>query len=111
MNKKMMCTMLAAAALGGSWAANAAPMTFDFTGNGNLCYYTGTGNASTCTVGQTFTGSVTMDLLANGPSGPDSSTNGTTVAYDAEGWVLSHFTINWGGNTFSPSAVPGNTMI
>jgi PEP-CTERM motif len=109
MKKKMLWTIVTAGTLAAPLAAYAAPVTYDFTGSGTLCRFTGTGSAMTCTYGETFTGSVMVDVLASGPNGPDGY-SGPTVAYDDNGWVDSHFAINWGGNTFGPGPVTGNTL-
>jgi hypothetical protein len=111
MKKKMLGMIMTAGTLAAPLVAYAAPVTYDFTGSGTVCNYTGTGNATACTSGQTFTGSVTFDVLASGPNGSDAYTNGSTVAYDADSWVQSDFTINWGSNTFNPDLVPNNTLI
>ena len=82
-------------------AAHAAPMTYDFAGIGSVCNY-----ASDASCALTFegaiTGSVTIDFLANGPSGPDSYTNGISLAYDHNGWLQSDFVIQWDGHSFNP---------
>jgi len=109
MKKKMLWMIMTAGTLATPLAAYAAPVTYDFTGSGTLCNFTGTGSAMACTYGQTFTGSVTVDVLAPGPSGGDGY-SGPTVAYDDNGWVQSDFTINWGANTFNPGPVTGNTL-
>ncbi len=99
---------LRAAALGACLitgaAAYAVPITYDFAGTGSVCTYA---NDASCasTYGGAFTGSITIDVLANGPGGADSFTNGSTLAYDYNGWLLSDFLIQWDGNSFNPGPV------
>lgn len=53
-----------------------------------------------------FTGTISIDVLAGGPSGPDGAVT-SNYAADQNGWVESHFLIQWAGNSFSPSPFPG----
>jgi hypothetical protein len=104
---KMRMTALATCLFSGV-AAHAVPVTYDFTGSGSVCTYaSNAGCASTYT--GAFTGSVTIDVLAAGPSGPDSYTDGSSMAYDFNGWAQTDFLIHWGGNSFNPSPVPAQT--
>jgi len=79
-------------------------LTYDFAGTGSVCTYA---SDATCasTYDGAFTGSVTIDVLASGPAGADSFTNGSSLAYDYNGWVQSDFLIEWGGNSFNPGDV------
>lgn len=102
-------TALVACLLTGA-AAHAVPVIYDFTGTGYICTY----EPSSCTEiyrGE-FTGTVVIDVLADGPSGPDSSVDESSAS-DYEGWVWSDFLIEWDGNVFDPSpdSVPGLTHI
>ena len=85
-------------------AAQAVPLTYDFAGTGSVCTYASDASCASTYEGA-FTGSVTIDVLANGPSGADSFTNGSTLAYDYEGWLQSDFLIQWDGNSFNPGPV------
>jgi PEP-CTERM motif-containing protein len=85
-------------------AAHAVPFTYDFAGFGSVCTYAGNASCAS-TYDGAFTGSITIDVLANGPSGADSFTNATTLAYDYSGWVQSDFLIQWGGHSFNPGPV------
>jgi hypothetical protein len=85
-------------------AAHAVPLTYDFTGTGAVCTYTSDARCVASYVGD-FTGSVTIDVLATGPSGADSYTNGSSLAYDYDGWLQSDFLIQWDGNSFNPGPV------
>ncbi len=85
--------------------AQAVPVTFDFTGTGFVCNYASDASCASRYDGA-FTGSITVDVLADGPSGPDSYTNGTTMAYDYNGWAQADFLIQWGSESFNPGAVP-----
>jgi hypothetical protein len=103
-----------------SVVANAVPVTYDFTGTGDLYTYTGTSNTSIHS-SQTYTGWVTIDVLAPGPSGDDSYICDGNCTYDYEndvwspdgyatdynGWVHSEFFIDWGSGSVSPGPVPG----
>lgn len=95
-----------AGVLGGAAAAQAAPVTYDFTGTGTVCTYGGVGMNQSCASDQTFTGTITFDVLAASPSGPDAGTDGSTYAYDSDDWVKSDFVIQWNGNTVSPAPLP-----
>jgi hypothetical protein len=85
-------------------AAHAAPVTYDFAGTGSVCTYASNASCASTYEGA-FTGSVTIDVLASGPSGADSFTNGATLAYDYDGWAQSDFLIQWDGNSFNPGPV------
>ena len=104
MNKKLLA-MVAVGVLAGPPTAHAESVTYDFTGTGYVYTFTGVGGESTY-LETTFTGAVTFDVLAEGPSGPDSST-GDTWAQDRNGWVQSDFNIHWAGHSFNPGPVAG----
>jgi hypothetical protein len=99
---------LRAAALGAclftGLAAHAVPITYDFAGTGSVCTYAANASCAS-TYDGAFTGRITIDLLTNGPSGADSFTNGSSLAYDYDGWLLSDFLIQWGGSSFNPGPV------
>ena len=82
-------------------AAQAVPLTYDFAGTGSVCTYASDASCASTYEGA-ITGSVTIDFLANGPSGADSYTNGISLAYDYEGWLQSDFLIEWDGHSFNP---------
>ena len=82
-------------------AAHAVPVTYDFAGTGHVCTYASDGSCAS-TYDGAFTGSVTIDVLADGPGGADSYTNGSSLAYDYNGWLQSDFLIQWEGNSFNP---------
>jgi hypothetical protein len=86
-------------------AAQAVPVTYNFTGTGTVCAYASDGGCASTYDGG-FTGSITFDLLASAPGGPDSYSDGTSMAYDYEGWLQSDFLIQWDGNSFNPGPVP-----
>ena len=87
-------------AAGLSSGVGATPITYDFTGQGAAC-------ATSCFEGDFF-GTITIDLLAPGPSGDDSTvSHDIGYAADPSGWVNSSFVINWQDNTFTPSAFAG----
>jgi hypothetical protein len=104
MNKKLLI-IVAASAFAGSPAAYAEPVTYDFTGTGYVLTFIGVGGESTYQE-TTFTGTVTFDVLAAGPSGPDSY-SGNTAVQDRSGWVQSDFNIQWAGHSFNPAAMVG----
>jgi hypothetical protein len=85
--------------------AQAAPVTYDFTGTGFVCTYASNAGCASRYDGA-FTGSITVEVLADGPSGADSYTNGTSMAYDYNGWAEVDFLIQWGSQSFNPGAVP-----
>jgi hypothetical protein len=93
-----------AACLFNGLAAHAVPLTYDFAGTGSVCTYASNASCASTYEGA-FTGSVTFDVLADGPGGADSFTNGSSLAYDYNGWVQSDFLIEWGGNSFNPGPV------
>jgi len=76
MNKLL--TMVAVGAFAGSPAAHAESVTYDFTGTGYVLTFIGEGGESTYQE-TTFMGTVTFDVLAAGPSGPDSYSNNTSA--------------------------------
>jgi hypothetical protein len=92
--------------VGAPLAVHAQSVTYDFTGNGDFCSNAGAGTDFTCVTGLAFTGTVTIDVIADGPSGPDSYTDATTAS-DDNGWVRSHFVIRWDGNVYEPAPTPG----
>lgn len=96
-------TALAACLFNGV-AAHAVPFTYDFAGFGSVCSYASNASCASTYEGA-FTGSVTIDVLASGPGGADSFTNGTSLAYDYNGWVQSDFVIRWDGHSFNPGPV------
>lgn len=69
--KKKLPTIAAVGLIASSYTAHAAPITFDFTGSGQLCTYTG-GTSESCTA-MAFTGAVTIDVLTSVPTGPDAA--------------------------------------
>lgn len=93
-----------AACLFNGVAAHAVPFTYDFAGFGSVCTYASNATCAS-TYDGAFTGSITIDVLANGPGGADSFTNGTSLAYDYNGWVQSDFLIQWYGNSFNPASI------
>lgn len=97
-------TALVGCLMGGA-VANAVPVTYDFTGTGILITYTGVSSTNVASA-QTYTGWVTIDVIAPGPSGSDSY-SGPDNATDLNGWVQSDFFIDWGSGSFNPAAVPG----
>ncbi len=88
--------------------AHAQSVTYDFKGIGVVCKSTERGVPQVCESDVPFTGSVTMELLAPGPAGADSWTDGVSFAWDQQGWVQNSFVIRWGDETFIP--VPGPDM-
>ena len=86
-------------------AAQAVPVTYNFTGTGAVCTYSSNASCAS-TYDGAFTGRITFDLLAGGPGGPDSHSDGSSMAYDYEGWLQSDFLIEWDGNSFNPGPVP-----
>jgi hypothetical protein len=104
----MRTTLLALAGLmGASLTAHATPVIYDFTGSGSFCTYIGSGTDTACGT-KAFTGSVTLELLAAGPSGPDSGIDAVS-AFDNNGWVQADFLIQWEGGSFNPAPTPGPT--
>ena len=106
MNSPLRATAIVACLLS-SAVAQAVPVTYDFAGTGSVSVCTA-GSCDT-THGVAFTGAASIDVLASGPSGPDSFTDGSTTAYDYNGWVQSDFLIQWGGNSFNPGPVASQT--
>jgi hypothetical protein len=104
MNKLPLRMTALVACLFSGLAAHAVPLTYDFAGTGSVCTFASDASCASTYEGA-FTGSVTIDVLANGPSGPDSFTNGSTLAYDYDGWLQSDFLIQWDGNSFNPGPV------
>jgi hypothetical protein len=86
--------------------ARSQSVTYDFKGIGVFCESTGRGVPQLCQSDVPFTGSVTMELLAPGPAGVDSWTDGVSFAWDQKGWVQNSFVIHWGAETFIPVAGP-----
>lgn len=109
--KTRLVVMLGAAALGGPIVAHAAPVTFDFTGNGWLTTYVGDGLTTSAPESASFTGSVSFDVLSPRPTGPDGTSNGTTIASDPTGWVQSRFFIQWDDSSFAPGPVTGQHTV
>ena len=101
MNKLPLRMTALVACLFSGLAAHAVPLTYDFAGTGSVCTFASDASCASTYEGA-FSGSVTIDVLANGPSGPDSFTNGSTLAYDYDGWLQSDFLIQWDGHTFNP---------
>jgi hypothetical protein len=99
-NFRLRVTALVACLLS-ALAAHAVPVAYNFAGTGTVCTYA---NDASCasTYDGAFTGTVTIDVLASGPSGADAFTNGVSLAYDYDGWAQSDFLIQWGGNSFDP---------
>jgi len=104
MNKLPLRLTALVACLFSGLAAHAVPLTYDFAGTGSVCTFASDASCASTYEGA-FSGSVTIDVLANGPSGPDSFTNGSTLAYDYDGWLQSDFLIQWDGNSFNPGPV------
>jgi hypothetical protein len=102
----MRATALAACLFNGM-AAQAVPVTYDFAGTGNVCTYTRDGGCASNYDGA-ISGSVTIDVLADAPSGPGSYNSGTFIAYGYD-WVQSDFLIEWDGNSFNPGPVDSQT--
>jgi hypothetical protein len=96
----MRMTALAACLFNGM-AAQAVPVTYDFAGTGKVCTFASDASCAS-TYDGAITGSVTIDVLANGPGGADSYTDGSSLAYDYDGWLQSDFLIQWDGNSFNP---------
>ena len=88
-------------------AVYAQSVTYDFTGTGEICTQAEVGTDFTCVTSQTFTGTLTIDVLADGPNGPDGYTYGGILAYDSNGWARSHFVIRWDSDEFDVTPVPG----
>lgn len=98
---------LAACLLCGA-AAQAVPVIYDFAGTGSVCTYASNVGCSSTYSGE-ITGTVSIDVLASGPSGTDSSIYGSKQAGDRNGWVQSDFLIQWSGNSFNPGPVLSQT--
>jgi hypothetical protein len=96
-------TALVACLLSGR-AAHAVPVIYDFAGTGSVCTYASDASCAS-TYDGAFTGTVTIDVLASGPSGADAFTNGSSLAYDYDGWAQSDFLIQWDSNSFNPGPV------
>lgn len=106
--RRLQALALSACLLFGA-SARAVPLIYDFEGTGTLCSYV----AGWCTpVSEvTFTGSVLIDVLADGPNGSDGFVNPIeTIAFDLEGWVYSEFYIQWDGGSFSSHPIPEGVM-
>jgi hypothetical protein len=100
-------TWLAAVALfTGLDAAHSQSITYDFAGVGEICTAPQAGQDYVCDTDAQFTGSVMMELLAAGPAGSDSETDGLSYAWDLNGWVQTSFVIQWNDETFVPGPVP-----
>ena len=80
----------------------------NLVGNGSVCTLAASGGCASTFVGG-FTGIVTIDVLNASPSGPDSGTDGSTVAFDQNGWVVSGFKFSWFEGTFASMTIPGET--
>jgi hypothetical protein len=105
LSRKTIVILGMAGTLWNSLAATAESVVYDFVGSGFVCTYTGLGTNQTC-LNPVFSGTISLEVLAEGPSGPDGSTNGSTEASDLNGWVQSDFLIQWDGNSFNPEPVP-----
>jgi hypothetical protein len=95
--------------MGAALTANAAPVIYDFAGSGQVCTYTGVSYDAIC-ADQTFSGSVTLNVLADAPSGPGSGGDGVTNAYASSGWVEPDILIQWGSSSFNAAPTPGPTQ-
>ena len=73
MNKLPLRMTALVACLFSGLAAHAVPLTYDFAGTGSVCTFASDASCASTYEGA-FSGSVTIDVLANGPSGPDSFT-------------------------------------
>jgi hypothetical protein len=104
MGKRIVVAVLGV--LGGSMAADAESVTYDFTGTGYFCPLDSTGSVSGCTFDVAYTGTIRIDVLAPLPSGVGSFI-GSHAAFDPDGWVDSDFIIRWDSNSFSPEPTPG----
>jgi hypothetical protein len=88
-----------------STAASAAPITYDFTGVGQVC-------GSSCFFGPVFNGSfsgtITIDEIAPGPSGDDVHVD-VAAGYvsDPNGWVNSSYEIHWDSGSFVSGVFAG----
>jgi hypothetical protein len=89
--------------------AHAVPITYDLAGTGSVCGALG----GTCVSNVAFTGSVTLDVNPAGPAGSDSyvyDDGSTATAEDLNDWVISTYSFNWEGGTFSDRIVAGETQ-
>jgi hypothetical protein len=84
--------------------ANANLATYDFSGSGELITYIGSGTLFTSSQ-KFFTGTVTVDINAAGPSGPDVRTDGFTIISDEDSWVHAQFEFRWDDVSIRPSDV------
>lgn len=106
MNINKVASIAVLMALGAITTAKAGPVLFDFTGTGTVDSLTN-GSPSEVYAGE-FTGTISFELLAPGPAGPDSYIS-PDYASDAFGWVRSRFFIQWGSSSFSPGPLIGET--
>jgi hypothetical protein len=84
--------------------ANANLVTYDFSGSGELLTYIGSGTLYSSSQ-KFFTGTVTLDIDAAGPSGPDVRTDGLTIISDEDSWVHAQFEFRWDDVSIRPSDV------
>jgi hypothetical protein len=104
-----LCTFVLLTILGMSAsAAQAVPVIYDVVGIGQVCPVGIVMPA--CTQGVTFTGSVSIDVSAQGPSGPDSILILPESAYDLDSWVDPTFEFAWEGGSFAHRTVPGENI-
>ena len=86
--------------------AHSQSITYDFKGIGQVCTAAQPDADFVCDPDAQFTGSVTMDVLAQAPGGSDGETDGVSFARDDNGFVQNSFVIRWGNESFTPGPVP-----
>ena len=91
---------ISAALLACMGSVEAQTVIHDFTGVGEICTAAQYGDSAVCETNRDFSGSVTFELLAPGPEGPDSDTDSFSYAYDEDGWVRTSFVIRWSDQAF-----------
>lgn len=82
-------------------ASHAQTVVWDFQGTGEVCTSPAGGGAFVCETDRQFTGTITLELLAPAPAGPDGFIE-EHRAWDDNGWVRSDFTIRWDDKSFTP---------
>jgi hypothetical protein len=104
-----LCTFVLPIVFGMSTSAvQAVPIVYDVVGIGQMCPVGVVMPA--CTQGVTFTGSVSIDVSAQGPSGPDAILIPSELAYDLDSWVDPTFEFAWNGGSFAHRTVPGENI-
>ncbi len=91
-------------------AAAAQSTTYEFTGTGYVCTAPMPGMDYECEYDIPFYGTVTLEVLAAGPTPPDGETDGLTYAWDTNDWIRPDFAIHWDGGSFHPTPFPGPTV-